>query len=256
VTTGLVGGTGYVGGTIARQRPVDRSYHRPDLHEIRGQRFARLYLAGAPAQKWVANGDPEGDAAALAAQVEHLRHVQAQEVVLISTVDVYPRPVDVDERTPLSTDDHEQAYGRNRLWLEHAVREVFSRTLVLRLPGLFGTGLRKNLVYDLLHEREEFAHRDSVFQFYDLSRLCDDADAALEAGLDLVNLATAPVSALEVAREVFGRELVNEQGTPARYDMRTRHAQAFGGSGPYVADRPQVLAALQDFVSAEREGTS
>lgn len=252
MTTGLVGGTGFVGGTIARQRSVDRSYHRPDVAQIRGQRFDRLYLAGAPAQKWVANDDPEGDAAALAEQVEHLRHVEAQTVVLISTVDVYPTPVGVTESTPLSPTDHPQAYGRNRLWLEGAVKELFPRTVVVRLPGLFGTGLRKNLVYDLLHEREEFAHRDSVFQFYDLSRLCDDVDVALDAGLDLLNLATEPVSAREVASAVFDRELLNEAGTPAQYDMRTEHAAVFGGPGDYVTDRAGVLAALQEFVEAER----
>lgn len=252
MTTGLIGGTGFVGGTIARQRAVDRSYHRPDVAQIRGQRFDRLYLAGAPAQKWVANEDPEGDAAALAEQVEHLRHVEADVVVLVSTIDVYPTPVEVSESTPLDADDHPQAYGRNRLRLEAAVRELFPQTLVVRLPGLFGTGLRKNLVYDLLHEREEFAHRDSVFQFYDLARLCDDVDVALSAGLELVNLATEPVSAREVASGVFARELQNEQGAPARYDMRTEHAAAFGGRGDYVMDRAAVLAALQAFVTAER----
>lgn len=252
MTTGLVGGTGFVGGTIARQRRVDRAYHRPNVHEVRGQRFDRLYLAGAPAQKWVANENPQGDVAALAAQVEHLRHVEADLVVLISTVDVYPAPVGITESTPLHLDDHPQAYGRNRLWFEGAVRGLFPHALVVRLPGLFGTGLRKNLVYDLLHEREEFAHCDSVFQFYDLARLCDDVDTALGAGLELVNLATEPVSARDVANTVFNRELVNEVGAPAQYDMRTEHATVFAGSGDYVMDRVEVLTAMHGFVRAER----
>lgn len=254
MATGIIGHTGFIGGNIVRQRPVDRAYHRPNICQIRGERFDTLWISGAPAQKWVANADPEADEQALAVLADHLRHVEASTVVLVSTVDVYPQPVDVDESTQVSPDDHAQAYGRNRLAFEQRVQERFARTLVLRLPGLFGPGLKKNLVYDLLNERDEFAHRDSSFQFYDLTRLCDDVDVALRSGLDLLNLATEPTAAREVAEQVFGRELRRVEGVPARYDVRTRHAGLFGAPSevPYVMDRPDVLRALRAFVQAER----
>lgn len=226
--------------------------HRPDAHLLRGRAFGRLWLAGAPAQKWTADADPEADAAGLQELVGHLQHVTADEVVLVSTVDVYADPVGVDEATPVSVDDHERAYGRNRLWLEGAVRQLFPRVLTLRLPGLYGPGLRKNLVFDLLHEREEFCHRDARFQFYDVRRLCDDADLAMGAGLDLVNLATAPVRAATLAQEVFGRRLVRQEGRPAAYDMRTLHASLYGGTGGYLAEADAVLASIGEWAATER----
>lgn len=251
--TALVGSTGFVGQTLARQRPIDDGYHRPDIASIRGRAFRRLYIAGAPAQKWVANEDPEGDAAALETLMDHLRQVQADVVVLVSTVDVYPDPIDVDEATPVDVADHSQAYGRNRLWLEGAVRAHFPGALVVRLPGLFGEGLRKNLVYDLLHDREEYAHRDSAFQFYDMKRLADDIDAAVEAGLEVVNLATPPVAAHVVGQEIFGRRLVRTEGSPVGYDMQTRHASVFGASRDqrYVCDLDAVLAGMRAFVASQ-----
>lgn len=224
------------------------------MHRIREGSFSRLWIAGAPAQKWAANADPDGDAAGLQQMVAHLEHVTADEVVLVSTVDVYADSTAVDEATPVSLGDHEQAYGRNRLWLEGAVRDLFPRVLTLRLPGLFGPGLRKNLIFDLMHQREEFCHRDARFQFYDLRRLVDHADLAMAAGLDLVNMATAPVSAARLAQEVFDRQLLNENGRPAAYDMRTRHAELFGGHGPYLAEADAVLASIADFVTTQRSG--
>lgn len=255
MTIGLVGSTGFVGGVIAGQRQIDSGFHRPNIATIRGRAFARLYVAGAPAQKWLANSDPEGDERNIDALVEHLRQVQAETLVLVSTIDVYPDPIGVDEGVSVAPEDHEQAYGRNRLHLEKAVQEHFPRVLVVRLPGLFGPGLRKNLVYDLLHDREEFAHRASSFQFYDMRRFCDDLDTALAAGLELINFATAPVAAHEVGEAVFGRELSRVEGAPVHYDMRTLHAELYGGdaSSGYMQSADDVLAAMSGFVAQERQ---
>lgn len=254
MTIGLVGSTGFVGSVIAGQRQIESGFHRPDIALIRGRAFTRLYVAGAPAQKWLANSDPDGDERNVGTLIEHLRQVQAETVVLVSTIDVYPDPVGVDEGVSVAPEDHEQAYGRNRLRLEKAVEEHFPRVLVVRLPGLFGPGLRKNLVYDLLHGREEFAHRDSRFQFYDMRRFCDDVDTALAAGLQLVNFATAPVVAHQVGEAVFGRELSRVEGAPVLYDMRTVHAELYGGdvSSGYMQSADDVLAAMSNFVAQER----
>lgn len=255
MTIGLVGSTGFVGSVIAGQRQIDSGFHRPDIDTIRGRAFKRLYVAGAPAQKWMANSDPEGDERNIDTLVGHLRQVQAETVVLVSTIDVYPDPVGVDEGVRVAPEDHKQAYGRNRLRLEEAVQEHFPRVLVVRLPGLFGPGLRKNLVYDLLHDREEFAHRDSCFQFYDMRRFCEDVDTALRAGLELVNFATAPVAAREVGEAVFGRELSRVEGAPVHYDMRTLHAEIYGAdaSSGYMQSADDVLAAMSGFVAQERQ---
>ena len=66
------------------------------MHRIREGSFSRLWIAGAPAQKWAANADPDGDAAGLQQMVAHLEHVTADEVVLVSTVDVYADSTAVD----------------------------------------------------------------------------------------------------------------------------------------------------------------
>lgn len=130
----------------------------------------------------------------------------------------------------------------------------FPRCLVVRLPGLFGEGLKKNAIYDLLHGNETHKiHHRSAFQFYDLEHLWRDIGVALHHGLSLVNFATEPVTIADVAQAAFGMEFKNDPGTPpAGYDMRSRYAECYGGRDGYLYDRNAVLSDLREFVTRER----
>src|SRR5207244_13620945 len=124
---------------------------------------------------------------------------------------------------------YQEPYGRHRLQLEERAARHFPRVLCVRLPALFGHGLKKNAVYDLLHDHDtDKISADGVFQFYNLRRLWRDVQAALAAGLSLVNFATEPVSMREVARAAFDIEFTNDPGgQPVHYDVRTKHAALF-----------------------------
>lgn len=244
----LIGHTGFVGGNLLRQRPFDALFNSKNIQDIRGQSFDLLVVSGAPAEKWKANAEPEKDLAILQGLMEHLRHVKARKVVLISTVDVYPRPLEVDEDSPIDASQG-GAYGRNRYLLEQFVLEHFD-ALVVRLPGLFGQGLKKNVIYDFLNNnRTEVIHSEGVFQFYDLANIWKDIQTAMAHGLRVVNFSTEPTRVADVIREGFGIEFSNKlPNAPARYDLRSKHAALFGGKGGYLYDAKQVFAGLKTFV--------
>jgi len=247
----LIGHTGFVGGNLLRQTTFDKLYRSRNVDELRGECFDLVVCAGAPAVKWKANAEPEADLANLRRLTDALGEASAAHVVLISTVDVYAEPVGVDEDTPIDP-SAATSYGRHRRMLEAFVEARFACT-VLRLPGLFGPGLKKNVVYDFLHaNRLEAIAPDAVFQFYDLARLWHDVERVRAAGLRLVNLATEPTSVRRVAREAFGMEFENPDapGGAARYDMRTRHDRLLGGERGYLYDAATVLADMRAFVEA------
>ncbi len=246
----LVGSTGFVGGTLLRQAPFDDRFHSTDIAGIRGRSYDLLVCAAAPAEKWKANREPERDRANLERLMEHLAEVRAAHVVLISTVDVFADSTGADEATPVDP-AAATAYGRHRYRLEEFVRGRFDTTC-LRLPGLFGEGLKKNIIYDLLHGNAlDAIAPDSVYQFYPLDRLWTDIGTARAHGLPLVHLATEPVSVRDVARRGFGIAFENPAApAPARYDLRTRYAEAFGGSGSYLMSGAAVLEAIAGFVAA------
>jgi|SRR5690349_9221470 nucleoside-diphosphate-sugar epimerase len=248
----LIGYTGFVGGNLLRQRPFDALFNSKNIEEIVGRSFDLVVCSGARAEKWKANAEPERDRDEIERLMRALMQVSAQKLVLISTVDVFLNPVDVDEESPVATAGL-HAYGRHRRLLEEMVGSRFD-ALIVRLPALYGHGLKKNVIYDFLHDNDvRKIDSRGVFQFYNIDRLWSDIRVALDNDLELVHLATEPVSVADVARGGFGLEFTNEvAATPARYDVRTRHASLFGGSGNYIETKAQQLAGIAEFVARER----
>src|SRR4029077_2021184 len=123
----------------------------------------------------------------------------------------------------------------------------------VRLPGLFGEGLKKNIIYDFIHNNNiGQIHADSVFQFYPIINLWRDIQTALKHNIKLVNFATEPTSVLEIAREGFGLEFSNRpQTNPAYYDFRTKYDHLFGGAKGYIYNKDQILKLLKNFVSSQ-----
>jgi nucleoside-diphosphate-sugar epimerase len=173
-----------------------------------------------------------------------LASVTARRAVLISTIDVYQSAVRVDETVPANFDG-EGAYGTHRAWFEAFFASRFADCTILRLPGLFAPDLRKNLIFDLLHDRNDQwqgMNPTSRFQFFDTSRTWEMCQWAEGHEIPLLNVSSEPVSAQEVA-DLFG---VTLRGDSARadYDMRSIHAANFGGHDGYLFPKDEVLHAI------------
>ncbi len=249
----LIGQSGFVGGNLARQTSFDRLYNSSNIKEIEGQQFDLLVVAGVRAVKWWANQNPEADRASIDALLEPLRRVRSRETIVISTIDVYPHPSAVDEGTPLEgLSNH--PYGAHRFLFEQEIRRMFPLVRVVRLPGLFGAGLKKNVIFDLVHHNGlEKINPDSVFQYYDLSRLAADLEIVRTHHLDLVNFATEPLPTRDILTRYFPEAVVGQNALPtATYDMRTRHAAAFNGQGHYLESTTHVLHRLGLFLETFR----
>lgn len=253
MTRALIGHTGFVGGNLKAQGRYTDLFHSANIGDIEGRSFDRVVCAGVKAAKWIANKEPEADRAGIAVLTRALEKVKAREFVLVSTVDVYPRPIDVDE-ADIPDAASAQPYGKHRYELELFVRDRFPDATIVRLPGLFGPGLKKNAIFDFLNDnRLDLIHQDGVFQFYDLARIESDVERCVAARLPLVNFATEPVAVKEIAKRAFGIDFTNTLPPPApRYDFQTRHAALWGRQGRYLASRDEVLEAIREFVARER----
>lgn len=252
-SSALIGYTGFVGSNLLRQHPFDARFNSSNIEQIAGRGFDLVVCAGARAEKWKANAEPKNDLDNIERLTRALEQVNARKVVLISTVDVFINPVDVDEDSPTPTAGL-NAYGRNRRRLEQIVAGRFD-ALIVRLVGLYGPGLKKNVIYDLMHDNNLHAiDSRAAFQYYDVRRLWRDIELALDNELSLAHLPTEPVSVADVARAAFDIEFTNEVSpSPARYDVHTRHASVFGGSNPYVERKTDTLSHIAAFVSMERK---
>lgn len=94
-----------------------------------------------------------------------------------------------------------------------------------------------------------FTDSRNVYQFYPLSRLWNDIQSALKAGLSIWHPATEPVSASEVYKFLTGDEFTNEfLDTPVYYDYKTKYAELFCGHDGYLMDKNQILKDIKKFV--------
>lgn len=252
MTNCLVGYTGFVGNTLLKQAEFSCLYRSTNIGDIEGKVFDTVVCAGAPAQKWIANHEPEADRQKIEGLIAHLKTIQCKTFILISTVDVFKSPIGVYEDT-LVDETGLHAYGVHRRLLEKFVENHFTNHLIVRLPGLVGPGLRKNVIYDFLNGNNLHAIESrGVFQFYPMVNLWYDIRAALDAGLRLVHLTAAPISVDDVSLQGFGKPFEQElAGTPGRYDMRTRHAAVFGAKEDHQYSARETIQAIRAYVQSE-----
>lgn len=146
--TVLVGSTGFVGGNLMASHRFDAVYHSTDIEKGFAQPNGLVVYAGVPAAMFLANADPAADLAVMKKARENLQKLRPQRVVLISSIAVYRDSRGKTEESPMETEGL-SAYGANRLQLEQWVRQDFPDALIVRLPALYGRGLKKNFLYDL-----------------------------------------------------------------------------------------------------------
>ena len=249
---GLIGYSGFVGSTLLKQASFDTLFRSTNINEIDGETFDTVVCSAAPAQKWIANRDPIADRENIEGLIANLAGVSCKTFILISTVDVFKSPIGVDEETPV-VEDGLHAYGLHRRLLEKFVQSHFANHLIVRLPGLVGPGLRKNVIFDFLNDNNLHAiDSRGIFQFYPMINLWYDIQTALNAGLKLVHLTAEPISVADVSAQGFGKPFEHPlAGNSAIYDLRTRHANVFGAPGNYQYSRRETLQAIRAYAQSE-----
>jgi len=161
---GLIGGSGFIGSNVLRLINGVQILGRLEISKPIDYEYKRLFIAAPSAEKWKISSDPQDDfenVKKLATQLT--KNVFAEEVVLFSTIDVYS---DISDSNELSKTLESCSYGGNRRYLEESIIQHFAKVKVCRVGGLFGPGLKKNLLYDIKQGRTdqvERVSRDSEF---------------------------------------------------------------------------------------------
>jgi hypothetical protein len=220
MVSALIGHTGFVGSNLARQMHFDEFYNSKNIEEIRGRSFDLVVCAGAPGAKWYANAHPREDYDSIAQLVSALRNAEIRTLILISTIDAI-----------IAKD----AYGENRRFLEI----VNLHRGIVRLPALFGLGLKKNALYDLMRgKRLDEIAPNATYQWYPLRRLAVDINRVNGE----VNFTSDPIAMSEIRDRFFpGLEIgpwredapsYNVEGDPA---FRLSKAEVFGEMEAFLA---------------------
>jgi len=245
----LIGCTGFVGQSILRSREISHRISRNNIASYAGAHFDLLIIAAGDARKWYANQNPREDAQHIRGLQAAISRVRASRVVQISTVDVLDGKAG-DEQIPIIP-SHCDTYGRNRLELEDFVRKQFVRCSVVRLPGLFGRGLKKNMIFDISQGRALSGFNPkSTFQWFDMNEVNRIIDLSLEHELPLLHVCGEPLIAGELASALNGQVATMQESAPlVRYDVHTRYGHLMPGSPPgYLYWAADTLQRIRHFM--------
>lgn len=175
----LVGCTGFVGGNLAAKGNFDGLYHSSNIEEAFGTKPELLIYAGLRAEKFLAEKFPERDLESIENAKENIRKIAPKRIVLISTIEVYDNSFHKTESDPAIGSG---AYGKNRVLLEQWVEKEYPDHLIIRLPGLFGKGIKKNFIYDYIHFIPALLKEDKFKELSERNPLLKDYYALNENG--------------------------------------------------------------------------
>lgn len=247
----LIGYTGFVGKNLLRDIKFQAEYNSKNIKDICGITCDLLVCAGAPAVKWKSNQNPEKDWQIISNLMGYITTVKCKKCILISTVDVYSSPIEVDESTVISIDGL-QPYGFHRYKLEETLRNEFGSSLhIIRLPALFGSGLKKNILYDMVCDNQiEVINVDSFFQWYPVERLWQDIQVVVNNNVPLINFATEPIMTKDIIESFFPNLQVGTDPNPLSvYDMHTHNVHIFSSNkSNYMMRKDEVMLALDNWL--------
>lgn len=250
----LIGNTGLVGQVLKDKIQFDYEFNSKNLNQENFDKIEEgcdLYLSCLPATKWMVNKDVVGDIENIMKIYNIIKAKEYRKIVLISTIDVY-----VD--SPLRSDEdfaptfRTLNYGSNRYFFEMLVKEMNCTDIqIYRLPALFCNRIKKNILFDLLHNNNvDKINPNTEFQWYNLDRLVEDISNLDKPGT--WNLFPEPIHTKEILR-IFNmnEDQFESTGNSLTYNYNTKYSET-----GYTQSKAEVLEELIRFVNEFRNNTT
>lgn len=249
----LIGNTGFVGGSLSKQYSFNFLYNSKNINQIKNKKFDMVVCAGAPGKKWLANQKPSEDLESINNLILNLKTIDCKKFILISTVDVFSIPKNVNESTVIDKNNL-LPYGLHRRILEQFVETHFENFIIVRLPGLVGPGLQKNIIYDFHNKNNlELIDTRNIYQFYSITNLMHDIKIALKNNLKLIHLTSEPISVKEVAEKGFDLNFENiTSNSIVEYNFETAYGQLYNGIDKYQYSKKDCILSIREYAMSER----
>jgi nucleoside-diphosphate-sugar epimerase len=247
VNIGLIGHTGFVGQNILECFEVKYLYNSKNISSLKDAEYDILFCAAPSAMKWKANQEPQQDLEQIFNLIQNIKNVKTKKFILFSTIDVYSKFPSNEENMPIIQDAC--FYGKNRILLENYISNFFENSTIIRLPGLFGKYLKKNIIFDLLNNNllGKINSEDSYQWFY-LNDLKNVIQYSLNNNIKLLNVTTEPVTNREIIQNLFPNNIhMLIENKKVSYDMRSIYFE-----NSYMFSKQQIMEKLEEYVRIMR----
>jgi len=246
----LIGNTGLVGQTLKENFNFDLEFNSKNIDDFTSKvpNGCELWLSCLPATKWMVNKDLKKDIENIYKILSLIKEKTYSRVILISTIDVYnDSPVCVDET--YKPNFGKLNYGNNRLLFEFLVEEFLTKDdyKIYRLPALFNEKIKKNVLYDLLHNNNvELIDGNTHFQWFNLNNLPSFINDTVDSKRIVFNVFTEPIKTQEIINlfpQHKDKTILKDSGSTI-YNYKTN----LNNSG-YIQKSTEVLDEIKKFVN-------
>jgi len=251
----VLGGKGFVGSGFVRRAAREGleclCVDLDNYDSCRGASADLFVNAAGNSKKYLAARAPREDfRISLQGLMNSLEDFGFAHYVYISSSDIYAdpsRPASSREDAPLEP-DRISNYGFHKYLGELLVRRYLPSWLIVRLGGVLGPGLKKNPVYDLIHDVPLRVHERSRYQYLSPDFLARAVFELARRGRwgNVYNAAGSGTISLEEIRRRLGRTLNYQVSDPP-----VEHYEIDNGKLTGVLEIPATSQTVEDFLAGE-----
>ena len=251
----LIGYNGFIGSNLKKKIKFQKLYNSLNINEINDHFFEEVYCTAPHGVKFWANKNPKKDKKIILDLIENLKKVKCNKFIHISTLDVYPHGKKLDESYNVFK-AKTNFYGENRKLIEKFIIGNFKKHLIVRLPALFGKGLKKNALFDLLNNKKIKTNSQSIFQWYNLEYLSKHINIIKKKKINIINLISEPLSFKDIINflkkkniNTFSDKNISfTYEKPLKYNLYTKYSSTLKKNGRYIFSKEEILEQLKNFI--------
>lgn len=220
----LIGSSGLIGQNLQKNHNFKHLINSRNIESILNLDLDLIICAAPSAVKWKINIDDSDDLKNIDQITKILSNVKCKKIILCSTVDVYGYEISGGFNESIEPDrNSNHNYGRNRILLEDNLRQIFNEKLcIVRLSGLFGDFLKKNMLFDIKTDNKNMLSNinlDSSFQWYNLKNLYDDLLTNIDK--NIIHLVNEPIFNYELFEYLNINILNSKDSKKTNYNIKT-----------------------------------
>ena len=241
----LIGYSGFVGQQLIKDygRQIGNIYNSKNIKHLPDMYHDTIIIAAPSAVKWQANKNPKEDLAKVQKLIDALLKTSVSNVIHISTCDVFDYSKG-NRNFELDQEFSDQPYSKHRRMLEEAVQTLNSH--ILRLPTIYGEGMKKNILFDLLTKNYDYLDTVNPYnrlQWINVTYIKPIIDYVIKEDIKILNVATQPIANKDIF-DLFNYRSKSLATKPdIVYDMKTTH-QIQG----YMMSKKAVLGDMRKFI--------
>jgi len=248
----IIGYTGFIGGYLTKYLKTNNLYNTKNIINISKKNFDVVYCCAPSSAMWIANKDPIEDFLKVSNLIRNFKNIKTKNFILISTIEVFRKKNSCNEDS-LDFNNDIYSYGYNRFLIEQAAKKIFKNLFIIRLPIVYGLGVKKNIIFDLKNNILNLLNPNDILQFYPVEMLLNDINLAIKHNIGIINLCSEPIKVKELLMFCSKSSIINNSLKAAKkrkYNMTSNYSNIWNNE-KYTYKKNFIIDDIKKFINNE-----